>query len=318
MLLLPLNQPMNNFKTVLYRFGLLLGFGIFLYQIIKSFNSLTNFSQKPLFGASILLCLLIAILVLFFQILNWRQILGSMQVWVPLKKLQEGYVLSFLPRYIPGSIWGYLSRGEWLKHEFNIPYGLTYSASIMEILIALSSGILIAGVYTIAHFSPGYLGWRLLCLLILPWLIWFTLHQISLRVHFKWSSFQNFIEYFRLIKFLDWVKCLSIFCIQWLLLGLIPFIFLYQYPDLPGRNVFIGLLDMVTINSISWIIGLLIIIFPTGLGIREFSTSLLIAEIFQMPAASSMALAVISRLVTSFSELIWLIIVWLRGKFLRQ
>lgn len=309
---------MKNFRTVLYRFGLLLGFSIFLYQVIKSFNSLKSFSQEPLFGASILLCLVIALLVLFFQILNWRLILGSMQVWVPLKKLQEGYVLSFLPRYIPGSIWGYLSRGEWLKREFNIPYGLTYSASIMEILIAMSSGVLIAGVYAIAHLSPGFSGWRILCLLFLPWLIWFALHQISIRVHFKWHSFQNFIEYFRLIKFIDWIKCLSIFCIQWLLLGLIPFIFLYQYPNLPGGNVFIGLLDMVTLNSISWIIGLLIIIFPTGLGIREFSSSLLIAELFQISTTSGMALAVISRLITSFGELIWLVGIWLRGKFLKQ
>ena len=69
------------------------------------------------------------------------------QVKINLISTLRGYSLSFLPRYLPGSIWGYLSRSEWLTQQFSIPFKYSNAISVVEIGATITANLLVAFIW---------------------------------------------------------------------------------------------------------------------------------------------------------------------------
>ena len=68
------------------------------------------------------------------QMLAWRTLMQGLGVSLGKREVLRGYMLSFLPRYIPGSVWGYLGRNEWFFQEYAVSYAASNLGSILEIL----------------------------------------------------------------------------------------------------------------------------------------------------------------------------------------
>ena len=51
------------------------------------------------------------------QIAAWQVIMAGMGIYVGRWHLAQGYMLPFLARYIPGSVWGYLGRSQWMNQN---------------------------------------------------------------------------------------------------------------------------------------------------------------------------------------------------------
>ena len=72
-------------------------------------------------------------------------LMRSLNIELPIHKARYIYSLSFLARYIPGSIWGYLSRSEWLLHDYQVSYASSNYGSILEVALAVSTGFCVLG-----------------------------------------------------------------------------------------------------------------------------------------------------------------------------
>lgn len=132
----------NYWRKVLLWLGFTIGFSIFVFQIYISINSYIDKSFSLSLGW-ILLAIITSMISLGLQILAWRLIMSGLGFQIPIWKAFKGYIPSFLPRYIPGTIWGYISRSEWLNHNFGIPYRSTNYGSILELSISVTANLLI-------------------------------------------------------------------------------------------------------------------------------------------------------------------------------
>ncbi|WP_322509605.1 hypothetical protein, partial [Anaerolinea sp.] len=99
--------------------GLGIGLTIFLSQIYQSILSISTLSIRMDWGW-IILGFLAMFLLIALQIFIWKQILNAMEIPLEYLQIAKGYTLSLIPRYIPGSVWGYLNRSEWLNEQYHV------------------------------------------------------------------------------------------------------------------------------------------------------------------------------------------------------
>ena len=305
---------MKRIKKFLYPLGLVIGLVIFFAQFVQAFDPLRAFIKEPNFLLVLISILFIALAVLFFQTYNWQLILKSLGYSLSLALVQEGYVLSSLPKYIPGSIWGYLSRGEWLFRKAKVPFSVTLCASTLEIILAIFSSIWLTCLFILFYVPLSSLWWRIILILFLPWLFWMTIRQIAKTLHTKWASVNVFFSGFVAITFPDWLRCAGVFCIQWILLGAIPSAMLLQLGSTSSNGLLFDFLATVSMNSLAWVIGLVMVLFPTGLGVREYTLSVLLNGIFRLSESHGLMISIISRFAIMLSELTWLIFFLIKEK----
>ncbi len=125
------------------------------------------------------------------QIGAWVLLMRSLNIELPIHKARYIYSLSFLARYIPGSIWGYLSRSEWLLHDYQVSYTSSNYGSILEVALAVSTGFCVLGFCILVNDAliPIWVGFLLFSLPLLPWLFWFS--KFSLRWRKKLAGYLN-------------------------------------------------------------------------------------------------------------------------------
>ena len=175
-------------KALLYRIGLGLGLALFVYQLWLAVMALRS-NPAPLHYGYLLALLGLDLVAYVLLIAGWGIITRALRLDLSARHLYDGYVLAFLPRYIPGSVWGYVSRGEWMQRTCGANYSQSTAASIMEISVQFGT----AGIVVLAGLSP--LHWRLgavvlgVASLALPWWLLQRLYlrrqQISVRVWWR-------------------------------------------------------------------------------------------------------------------------------------
>jgi uncharacterized membrane protein YbhN (UPF0104 family) len=136
-------KKQNHILLFLRIIGITFGSGFLAYQI---FTSVRNFDWSILSlnaSKNLLLALCLSIIGVMLQMIAWKVILQGAGQEISLIHVFSGFNLSFVARYIPGTVWGYLSRGEWLKREHEIPYAITNYSSIIETIGLVSANLLI-------------------------------------------------------------------------------------------------------------------------------------------------------------------------------
>ncbi len=113
-----------------------------MFQAYQAFKSQEIFIQSylPLWIAG-----LVIVISFLQQIAAWVLIMRSLHVHLPIHQARFIYSLSFLARYIPGSIWGYLSRSEWLLQNYQVSYTVSNYGSVLEVALAVSTGFFVIG-----------------------------------------------------------------------------------------------------------------------------------------------------------------------------
>ena len=292
-------------KNLLYLSGLIIGAFIFLLQVysgIKSFNS-TDATGK--FWQMACMGLVGMSLVVGLQIINWGNLLKCAGVRLPLIDLGKGYVLSNLPKYIPGSIWGYLSRGQWLNKEHGIPFGLTNLANLFEIevtLVSAASAILTA--LTIIRESLVFLAGAIILPIAVLFLTqalvrflikkgWFGLSTLPGAYNIK----LRFLSVATLVSFLEWI----------VLGGVVLFLLTASHIDFWQINLR-NLLLATESFTLAWLGGFFVIFVPGGLGVREAALTGLLLMNFSASYETASLVSITSRLLYSGGELIWLMI----------
>jgi|YelNatPaOPRAMG01_1025707.scaffolds.fasta_scaffold34027_3 hypothetical protein len=289
------------------RLGLAIGFVLFLSQIVQAILSISSSPLRMVWGW-IFLAFLAMFLLIALQIFIWKHILNAMGIPLEYLQIARGYSLSLIPRYIPGGVWGYLNRSEWLKEAYQIPASQGNLSSVLEVLqivlTAFMALFLFAGLFSNPPL-PGFLMVVFLTLL-LPFLVWKMLSLPVIQQN-KWLPFQ--------IHLPDGLLAGYAGVLQWVLLGISTIFLLF---GVQSGSVF-GLLTLqksaliAFCYTFSWLAGFFVLFIPGGMGIREVSLSFLLTQLVNVPAGQSAWIAVLSRLLYSLAELLWILIALILG-----
>lgn len=284
--------------------GITFGGILFLTQVIQAFQSLLSKSVViigPLFiSASILFIISASGL----QVIAWRLLMNYLGVNISWREVIESFTLSFLPRYVPGSIWGYFSRAEWLKQSHNTPYSISIWGSILDItLIFLGIGLVsVIFIFQSSNIIIKISVSAFFCtILYLGWLI--TKRAMAINLFGKFLN-KRLTPIKLNIHFIQWLILCTLHGIAWFLYG--ASINCIIKSILP--NITLAITKTTHLFALSWLLGFIIPFIPSGLGVREQSLSTLLT--FNLPLSFSQAIniAIISRLLITFVEINWLII----------
>jgi hypothetical protein len=214
----------------------------------------------------------------------------------------QGYTLSFLPRYIPGIIWGYWGRSQWLKHSLGINYQVSILGSIVE-AAALVITAFIVGVGIVAKANETLLLKVEVIAWVLAFFCWLILGSVikSILMREEKQS-QQFIWASNLGSILRWFSLLIPYIIFWILYGFTVAIIAQTV------MLFDKLAITIACAAAAWVVGFIVVIIPSGLGIREITLAYLLHLTIGLPVAQGRWVAVIFRVVNISAELIWLLI----------
>lgn len=295
-------------RKLVFRLGSLaavLLIAIQIYQVYQEFHSRTLSIQRYW---PILLALGIICGSIFQQIEAWLMLMRSLEVTLPRHDARFGYALSFLARYIPGTIWGYLSRSEWLWQNYQVSYLRSNYASILEILSGAFSSLLAIGVGSLLTGSfAGYEG-ILLSIILIPFIFWLLIlsrYSLSPRIKALLHLESDRPDH---ITFRSWIIILFLLLVNWLYFGLCLFLVgwsmgIWKIDQLPSLWIL-----LTTDYSIAWLVGFLVIFFPSGLGVREFVLTTLLVKHFQIAPGMAQGIALMMRLTMTLAELVSLLV----------
>lgn len=312
------NRNFQRWRSPLYIIGLVVGGIFFAYQLYFGITSI--FTMKLTFDKPILilLSLCLSIAITFFQMLLWKKLMQELGVSIHLKNVIKGYELSFLPRYIPGSIWGYASRSEWLHKEFNVAPEITNIGSALEIILLLVSN----------------LGWSLSGFLFTGWYKWVlpiispiasVLFLVILRILLKSvNSIINITP--KLIITLGKIRLTSWFFLSiqmvlfWALQGLTLLIILYGFSILSPLSFSSAINHYFYITGsycLAWVVGFLVFFIPSGIGVRERILSKQLQENFSFSFGISSYASTFMRICLALGELFWILFALIISKSTR-
>jgi hypothetical protein len=299
---------MISWRRVLYSVGVLVGLVLFLYQVWLAYTNLrhqplTEFAWPWLMGG--LGCYLVGYWV---QMLAWATGLRYLGAALPLSVVQEGYFLSFLPRYIPGTVWGYWSRGEWLAGR-GVSHGTSALASLLEVTTLLLTAFILVLLHWVGDWWPGVVLISPLALGVNWWLVPRLASRLSPT---KWALPAQTEPFFR-----SAVLGSALYLAFWLIHGSA----LWAVAQGLGAGTSVDLWTSVASASLAWAIGFLVLFVPTGLGVREASLAALLTRYTGVAATVASSAAVVSRLAIIGAELVWLLVglgLYLRSRIQNQ
>jgi len=294
-----------RWRRRLYRLGLAVGGLLFLYQIWSGYQALYQKTLQIVSPVMLVVGWGLVVVAFGIQITAWGLVTGWLGGALTWKQVVRGYSISFLPRYIPGSVWGYLSRGQWFYSYYNVPFAVTSVSSILEVLGILVAASLAISIYWVSLSNDIVQYLLFLFFVILPFVTWRLLPRllrfsVLKRLPGELPDGSGLFG----MSFGNWIVVVGMYVAMWLCYGG----FIRSVINSFGVTQEFGLIVNVYMFSASWLYGFFVLLVPSGLGIREIALSGLIMAYLSMTSDQSMAISVMSRLFVSLAEFFWVVL----------
>ncbi len=279
----------NPWRRRLYFVGMLLGSLLFIWQLLAA---VANLRQRPVVVAApawLLAALLMALIGYLLQLCGWLLVMRFLRSTLSGAEAFAGYFLSFLPRYIPGTVWGYLGRGEWLVRSYGISYRTSSLGSLLEAGSFVVTALLIGVWVYLRPALPPALPVLLAALLLGGGAAaWTLIGRLALRCsRLGWSLP---------------AAAAALYLCYWGAQGLA----LSAVCRGLGLTNGVDLLHLTAASAAGWTAGFLTLLVPAGFGVREWSLTYLLTTQSGMAAADANLVAVVSRLSLIVAELLML------------
>ena len=211
--------------------------------------------------------LFISIVLLFFafiiQPVTWMTMLNKSNCFVPLNYCIAGQGLSVFGKYIPGKIWTVVGRSAYIAGKGKLPLSDLTVLSLKTELVHIWVGL------TLGALGLLFLGW----FKIWGWLI--SIIWFGLTVSIFSSTFNKVIMTLinKIVKksisipslnFRQTISILPWFLFYWVVLAVSFYFFVSSITDSPKLEFYVGLGF-----PLAGTLGIMAVIFPGGLGIRE-------------------------------------------------
>ncbi len=283
--------------------GMILGLFIFLYLFFSSLQDLHFSPIKEEFSPGlIVLSLLIYLFVYLLQMLNLKLLYASIQKKITTKDVIKGYSFSFLPKYIPGYVWGYFTRGAWFEKNNGITAGNSWIASTVEIITTITTGSVVVSDFLL--WKNGTYGFLLIVFFLTPVIEYLLIIFANEFMLPKCSKLRSGKFEF---SFSGWIFIYANSMFQWILLG----------TSLSLLCKALGIKSITSSESIfwssyafarSWLTGFLAFVVPNGIGVREFVLKDLLFVELGISSQMAALISTISRLTLFVAEILWILV----------
>jgi len=241
----------------------LLYFCIFFFFNIGQISFEINLEKN---GINLFLSFLFCVLSIYLNAYAWRYIVKWLGKEFKRNNLISFYVLTNILKYVPGGIWHFVERFNFIKKISN-PQIALYS-TIVEPYFMLSGAFLLASMGVI--FSPFYFSFLLPLVFLNKKLIYLALKRLgslkgkALAVLKLKNSKDQFEKRINIISFFPTTSFL-------LEIGFVlsKFIAFYICLNTFYTNNTINIIFLLVIFSLSWSLGLIVPAAPSGVGVFE-------------------------------------------------
>ncbi len=228
------------------------------------------------------------------MMLAWRAILADAGSPLPLPAATRVNFVAGLGKYVPGAVWAFAAQVE-IARSYRVPRASSVAAYVLSIALAIGAGLGVAAV-ALPLSSPGAAGRYLWVLAAVPVLaaclcppVFGRLLNRGLRL-IRREPMERLPGWRGLGIALGWTL------LGWLLYG-IPVWLLVS--EMTGRDNY--LLVCVGGFALAFSAGLLLIVFPSGIGAREVILVAVLATV--LSHGTAVAVALVARVVTTASDL---------------
>lgn len=296
---------LKQLRRPLYILGILAGGVFFILQAIRATQGVIENPGTFAFGHFLIYAFLIFCSVRGVQIIAWREILNGLRVRLDVRSVLLDYSLTFLPRYIPGSVWGYISRAEWLNKKFQVPYSVANYSSLIETGFVLFSFVQLALLFFALNAFDGIIRLLLIGLFVLSFFIsWWLYSKFHQSRFFVWVLKKlNVVSIEKPVSFRSWLLALLLYLIAWFGFGLSTQAIVAAFSVSSGGN----LLDFTYLYGLSWVTGFLVFFVPSGIGVREVAFSQITISMLGLSASTASLLAVLTRALILLGEITWVL-----------
>jgi len=216
----------------------------------------------------------------------WAQLVREMHSKLPYWPAFRVFIVSEAARYVPGKIWQYVSR-IYLAERYKIPPALTLTSALIELLMMMiASGALALANATslVPQFDEEYrpffvVGLAIALVLIHPSLLKLWSRLLSKILRQDWVPFD--------IRYSHLVVILAASVVTWIVAGVGFSLFVSSFTAEAHGHM----MEMTAIYAASWLVGLLAVVVPAGVGVREGAMTVLLAAIMPQPTAAVIAIA---------------------------
>lgn len=296
---------------ILKNLGILIGIFVLIRQIFITRENILVFLNNDEKIINFFLSFVIIVNALSLQIVIWMRVMGLLNIKLPPVHAFMGFSLSFVPKYIPGTFWGYISRNEWLSSDLNVNRRLSTLGTGIELFVIFWSLLFMI----ILNFTNFHFLINLIILIIFSFLLYYFL-----KIILNNSLIKNYFgeQYIKNLKLKSIFPTYFFSSFVWFIYGLGLYV-------LAGNNIsglflpkgMYTLYQYSTSFSLAWLLGFLAIIIPSGLGVREGVLASLIETHQNIGYLDAMSIAVLFRFVILLGELL-LVIFGLIHKMLRS
>jgi glycosyltransferase 2 family protein len=301
---------LGAWRRILHIVGIVFGLALLAQQIWQGYIAIQQLQTCVLRPSYFVGVLGLYVAAYFVQIIAWALIMRSLQAPLSPSAVLKGYAISFLPRYIPGTVWGYLSRNEWLAQTHGIPYSVSTVASLLE------AGLLLVTAVALGAFYWVDVLWKVPVAVIgfiAMGITWVAVPWLASRFGGKRLQLSLVdLQYWQAKRWYLGVYTVALYLLFWVLQG---GAILYTSTTL-CVNAPMGLLEGMAAVSLSWALGFVILFVPAGLGVREWSLSALLVNFAGLESGAAAVVAVVSRVALICAEIIVLLIglqIYIRG-----
>ena len=258
---------LNNINfTFLKKLFFLLSVSYFCFYFFKNFDQISFNIDFARNGKYIFLSFLFCILSIFFNAIAWKNIVIWFGKTETKTNLISFYVLTNVLKYVPGGIWHFFERYNFLKDISNPQ--LAFYSTLIEPYFMLCSSFLLASIGII--FSPFYFLLLIPLVFLNRKLIYFILRRLeTLKVKTISVLKINNVKY----RFEERIKIISFFPtraflieILFVLSKFIGFIICFYLVNLENQY---STFYLLVIFCLSWAIGLIVPTAPGGVGVFE-------------------------------------------------
>ncbi len=277
--------------------------GVILFFIIRNLASglseleTVEFKVRPwrIAGSFLMLAVLFPV---YGRI--WQYLLARLGHAIGFGQSMRIWFLSQAGRYVPGKVWFALGR-IYLCERAGVPRGTAAVAMALEIALVLASAIVAFGLASLA--SPALARREYLLGLVLVPVVVAAVHPAVIRAVLK--KFRRLPEDFDL-SYADILKVLGLYILCWGIYG-VGFHLIGTAlwvsgspPEFYAEGARV-VPQMIGVNSIAWAGGLLSVVTPAGLGVREGIAGVLLSGLVDKPYPSLIPL--VARLWVTVAEL---------------
>jgi glycosyltransferase 2 family protein len=219
--------------------------------------------------------------------LAWRAMLADLGSPLPMIPAAHIFSVSQIGKYLPGSVWPLLAQME-LGRRFHVPRLRMATAFLLTVLSGVVVAFAIGGL--LAFTEPGWgRAYALLpmCLLVLHPRILLPLSHALSRV-LKREPATDPPTLAGVSRTVGWLV------VQWLCLGIATAVLA------DGMGSPANLIRLLGAASLSWAIGLVVLVVPAGAGVREGIFTILLAP--AIGSAHALAVALIGRLALTLAD----------------